>query len=124
MTLLEQTSMRSLRFLALFVPLAGCAPTLSYSATNPTPHKLYQHAPAQVEVHTVQPPDRPFVDVGVFELDDPSVDRGGQRESVVARLRTEAGKIGCDSIVIEGPNFVSAGLASLNRYRATCIVYR
>ncbi len=103
---------------------SACAPTLTlrFTATNAVPHALTARLPDQVEVHTVQPPDRSFVDVGVFEADD--ANPPGHAPVVIQLLRTKAGQTGCDSIVVQGPFFVDVAFVPFNRYRATCIVYR
>ncbi len=104
----------------LVLALASCVATTSFTPMNAPPQELVAIDPSKVEVHSVQPPDKSFVDVGVFQLDDSLHPEAG----AIEELRKQGGAMGCDSLVVQGPTFISAGCFSTNRYRATCIVYR
>jgi hypothetical protein len=106
-----------MRVLALILSLfiTGCAIAVSYSPMNPLPHSSAPRQAALVELHSVAPNDRPFVDVGVLEAINLP---GASKEEVEQRLRIEAGKIGCDALVLRGYRGNTA------TYDATCIVYK
>ena len=113
--------MRMLLPLAL---LSGCGLAFNYTKLNPPPRTLYQKKPADVELRTIAPAGRDFVEVGYFDLDEPNLIEGETSPKVMPQIRKEGAEQGCDALVVAGPTFVHLGVGSYNRYRATCIVYR
>src|SRR6185503_19557415 len=110
--------------LALFVVLAACGTQARFLPLNPPPHRLTPRAPETVEFHASGPPSRPFVDIGVIE----TLQESGATplEDVLARLRVEAGRLGCDGVVFLGGNdqvVAVDSVSTLRGYRASCIVY-
>jgi hypothetical protein len=114
------------------VLLAGCAYLWEtvpvYIPTNPRPHALYVKKPEDVAIFMTGRPDRPFVEVGMIEVQQ---DLRGQEDArtVVAKMRQFAGKRGCDALAIFSSNDgiwdPGGKLAASNvkGYRGSCIVY-
>jgi len=104
----------------------ACGTTSSFVQNNSPPHAMVARSPDEVEVHTVQPPARDFVDVGVVEVQERSDFVFTRPAEAVALLRSEAARHGCDSIVVhtetQSPGLFSS--AGVRTFRATCIVYR
>lgn len=115
---------RRASFVLAVTALGGCAVSTAFSPTNAPPHALSARAPASVEVHTLAPTDRPFVDIGLFEAYIDTV--ADNRDKVMKRLREDAGKRGCDAIITTAGSAVTPVLGpSVDTvYHATCIVYR
>lgn len=89
----------SLAIAAVF--LSGCGFSVSYTKTNASPRRLAPRQPSTVEVLTVAPPERPFVEVGLFEIEQESPQSGDSAE-MLEKLREEAATVGCDALVITG----------------------
>ena len=110
--------MRPSHWLLLF-GLAGCATQESvfFTPLNTPPRALRPRAPGTVELYQYARVIRPMSEVGVIEIRDPYdpehkfQPREADRQRFVHQLRAEAGKIGCD------------GLLLLEAYRAVCVVY-
>ena len=68
-----------------------------------------------VELHRIAPNDRPFVEVGTLDL---TGFWGDGTERADSLLRSKAGELGCDALVVQG--YVQKGA----RYRAVCLVYK
>src|SRR5262249_14935629 len=96
------------------VTFAGCGTTIHVSPTNPSPRPMTSRTPASVEVYTAGVPDQPYVEVALLE----AVSEGVGAEHVFQDLRAEAGRRGCEGLIIVS-GYV-AGAAS----RATCIMFR
>jgi hypothetical protein len=125
---------------ALGVALLGsaCATTVINShSLNPAPHPLKAREAAAVEVFTTGPPTRPFVEVALIEARQAGFDEA----PVFGELRSRAGVIGCEGLVLLGSNdsvvgsivstlpsaegsFISGYTETLHGYRATCIVWK
>ena len=106
------------------VALSGCAVAIGFSPTNAPPHALAPRAPSTVEVHTIAPTGRAFVDIGLLEATIDTI--GDDRQKVQNKLREAAAKRGCDGIVMDAGSAVVpvVGPSVDTIYRATCIVYR
>lgn len=129
--------------------LTACGTTTKYVATNPPPRAM-QPRPAQtVEVYTATHPDRPFVEVGILESQQSSEYSRHDMADIIGSMRNKAAKIGCDGVIIVGPNDTIAGsdtvagtdttrtrngsqeltyasttTHTLKGYRGVCIMYR
>lgn len=114
------------------IPLGACGTTVHYAATNASPRSLASRPSQTVEVFTATMPERPFVEVGLLEAQQSSAVSFDDQPAVLAKLREEAGRIGCDGLVLLGANDSVVGgggkqsshTATLKGYRATCVVYR
>jgi hypothetical protein len=114
--------------------LVGCGTNIAYVPLNSPPHPLTPRPPESVELFTTSPPQRPFVEVGAIESQQQSMSQDGV-DVIYAKMRAEAGKRGCDALVIVGSNDAtqvsgsmshgsgSVGSRTLKGYRATCVVF-
>jgi hypothetical protein len=74
--------------------IAGCNP-VKYNTLNPPPHPTTERDPDSVEVFSVEPPERPFVEVAVLirEMGAFGSDVRASRE-----IREKAAEKGCDAL--------------------------
>lgn len=116
----------------------GCATTVINShPLNSAPHPLKPREPAAVEIFTTGPPTRPFVEVALIEARQAGFDEA----PVFGELRSRAGAIGCEGLVLLRSNdsvvgsivsslpsaegsFISGYTETLHGYRATCIAWK
>lgn len=120
--------------LALLV-LSACGTTTRFAATNPAPHPLTARPPAAVEVFATGLPQRPFVEVGLIQGRQSSEFSGDEMPEIIAEMRSEAGKQGCDGLVINGASdsqqsstyvsrhSMSSSSKTLEGFWGACIVY-
>jgi hypothetical protein len=125
--------------------LGACAPSIEYVATNRPAHALAPRPPESVEVYTASVPDRPFQEIGLIEIQQArAFATGDSPGEQIWALRVEAGRRGCEAVILTGPNDALVGYSSrtaavgregavvtasshqetLKGYRATCIIYR
>jgi hypothetical protein len=101
---------------------AGCM-HVSTREINPAPHPLLARPPQTVEVITMGPPARPFVEVALIETQRRSVFNG----DTFAALREAAAERGCDAVVVLGSNDRVIGdrhvTGTQEGYRGTCIAW-
>ena len=113
--------------LAALLALSACGYQTQFVATNPPPRPMYRRAPETVEVFTASgKPTRAYVEVGILQT------RQGDGESghiaaIIEEMRGEAGKLGCDALVINGasPDVVGGedGTRTYQGYWGACILY-
>jgi len=108
---------RAVYLLALLV-VVGCGNRIKYVQTNTAPGPLYAKQPNEVEVFE-KPPARPFLQLGIFEAEQKSA--YDKADALVAKIRKEAGKIGCEAVVIQ--TTIADGGVGLKSFRAACLVY-
>lgn len=120
---MDGTHCRGLRHRIQFVP------------TNPPPRQLVPRSPESVQTFDVRPPERPFVEIGMLEARRKSAYSSADMADIVAAMRKEAGKKGCDALVItgtadevmgSGSTFRGTGameVTTLKGYRGSCIVF-
>jgi hypothetical protein len=131
---------------ALFV-LTGCGHSFSYSSLNTPSRPLTPREPANVQVLFGTTPSVPFVEVGLFEIEQQTPLSPGTTE-MIGKLRERAAEIGCDAVLVTretdrvisssgqyqgtatgaGPTYQVQGTttrttASVHGLRALCIVY-
>lgn len=108
----------------------GCYPPSSppvYVPINERPHTLYVKRPDQVEIYMAGKPDRPFVEIGMIEVQEDW--QSPNSRDVVTKMREFAGQRGCDALAIFSGNdsmYDPGGKASataVHGYRGSCIVY-
>jgi hypothetical protein len=105
---------------------AACVTTSSsVQPTNPSPRPLSPRPVTSVEVFTASQPPRPFVEVALIKASGSS--QGDARTGLVQEMRSEAARIGCDGIVVNGSAETVAphdGMGgSVLGYSSACIVY-
>lgn len=110
------------------VVVAGCSIAVDRTKLNPPPHPLKKRPASAVEIFMRKAPERPFVEVYLIEAQQEV--GAGESNELIGELREEAGRAGCDGLVINGTDktIFSGGLglssSTSKGYRATCIVYR
>lgn len=108
-----------------FMVCNGCrVADMSYVQLRSPHQPLTSRSAESVEVFIAAKPPRPFTEVGLIEA---RAGTGMSRRDVIDACRREAGRVGCDAIVIIGGieeedsehklMYYGAG------YRASCIVY-
>jgi hypothetical protein len=116
------------RSLALVCCLAACGTTVQYTPTNAPPRPMRARPPGTVELFTSSKPDRPFVEVGILEAQQSSKYSTDRMPEIIAELRKEAAKIGCDAIMMTGAADQVTGdekvTTTLKGYRGTCIMWK
>ena len=122
--------------LLLAAALSGCGTRIAYLPTNTPPRTLQPRNADSVQVFSVAPPDRPFVEVGIIETQQESMYSTDSELIVFSRLREEAARQGCDGLVVLGSNDGVQVVGSYGRYggttsgrtlkgyRGTCIVWK
>lgn len=114
--------------------IAACGTSIKPTALNPAPHPMYARPAAAVEVFTSGAPPRPHVDVALLEAEESSRFSTADTGDMIGALRTRAGAMGCDAVVISGATSRDPGMRDSeawlyeNRHErkglfATCIVY-
>jgi hypothetical protein len=83
---------------------AACGTTTSYSPTNPSPRAMQPRAPEQVYVYTTALPQVPFVEVGIIVSRQSSTMSVHRMPEILAAMRKEAARLGCDGLIINGVN--------------------
>jgi hypothetical protein len=97
----------STSFLALtaWAAAVGCASPnrVAYSAINTPPRPFVPRTAADVDVSVGKPPARPYVEVGLFEVDQGTGSNGlpASTESMIDTLREHAALRGCDAVQVK-----------------------
>jgi len=129
--------MRVLALLSATVSLlvAACGTTVQWVPTNASPRPLAPRHPSTVEVWTTGVPDRPYTEVGIITARQSSEMSLDEMPEIINELRTEAARIGCDAVAIQGKNDKVVGHGSsargtgssytstLEGYWGACLVY-
>lgn len=115
--------------------LAACGTTTRFVATNPSPHPLTPKPAAQVHVYTTGAPAVAYVEVGILQSRQSSDLSTHEMPQIIATMRAEAGKIGCDGVIINGAadkaessttvteSSYSSSQSTLEGFWGACIVY-
>jgi hypothetical protein len=127
--MLASADMRDPTLVLLALVLGSCSgTTIQFARTNQPPHALQPRAPETVEVFHAGPPQRAYVEIGVFEGQQMSEYSFDTRADIARDLQAAAAQTGCDALVFVGTNdsISGGGEYSVNTrkgYRAVCIVY-
>ncbi|MGE5182249.1 MAG: hypothetical protein ACM31C_09310 [Acidobacteriota bacterium] len=117
--------MRTSTLLAV-VLVTACGTSLTQTQINQPPHAMSPRPAASVEILSSGPPTRPHVDVAILQAQQQAYSLDDQAD-MIAKLRGEAARLGCDALVINGPDNGAAGTRdttwTLHGYFATCIAY-
>jgi len=115
--------------------LTACGTTAQFAATNPSPRPLHARPAETVTVFTTGLPSQPFVEVGIIQARQSSELSVDELPEILAEMRVEAGRHGCDGLVINGTrdsssstttvsrNAVTSSSQTLEGFWGTCIVY-
>jgi uncharacterized membrane protein len=118
--------------LALGLGSAACGTVAAFMPLNEPPHPLEPRPALKVEMFTTSQPTRPFVEVGLISIGIASVVSGSSDLMILADARVEAGKHGCDGLVLKSENKMASGgniQGQVNvsertaGFRLVCIVY-
>ena len=117
--------MRSL--LACLAFAAACGTTTRFIATNPSPRPLQPRAPESVAVFTTGHPDVPYVEVGIIQGRQSSSVSFDEMPGIIAAMRTDAARSGCDALIINGASDKVVGdrhsTDTLEGFWGACVVY-
>jgi hypothetical protein len=117
---------------AAALALCACGAKVTYTSMNSPPRPTQPRAADAVEVFMTQQPARPYVEVGMLEAQQQSTIGGGDALDLLKAMREEAGRQGCDGIIVTGSSDKVVGTGSstgvlvgtLKGYRAVCIVFK
>ncbi len=116
------------------VALGGCGLSVDYTPTNMAPHAMRPRPPGAVKLFTSQPPRGSYVDVGYLEVRQQTYNHSSQ-SAIIQAMRREAGRRGCEGLVITGSanEVVGSGssyngqgsmsVRTLKGLRGSCIVF-
>jgi hypothetical protein len=121
--------MRNLR-LALLALVFGsaCGTTANFTPLNAAPRPLAARAPDTVEIFQ-EPPPKAYVVVGTIETQPASAYADPRlTPKLVATMRGEAARVGCDALLMQGntpvpADTLSARAVASTSYRAACLVF-
>lgn len=113
--------------------LVACGSTSAFMPLNPPPHPVKPRPPEEVQMFTASAPTRPYVEVGLITAGIASSYSGDGDFEILGVLRQEAGKRGCEGVIVTGENKLATGTANeitgvtvterTSGYRAVCIVF-
>ncbi len=96
--------------------LTACGTTTRFAATNPSPRPLASRPAESVTVFATGLPDRPFVEVGLIQARQSSEFSVGEMPEIIAEMRAEAGRRGCDGLVINGASDKTSSSTTVSRH--------
>lgn len=114
------------------VALAACGTTTRFAPLNSSPHPLTPRPASMVQVLTTSLPAQPYIELGIIQGTQASELSLHEMPQIVATMRKEAGRRGCDALVLNGPNNTSPGVGqitttdhprSLQGFWGTCVVF-
>lgn len=116
----------------LALTAAACGTATQYTALNKAPHALAPKAPADVLLYTSGPPAVPYTELGMIQGNQESEYSHVDMRTIIAAMRSKAGQMGCDGLVINGAAAKQTDLLFANKeartrtlegYWGTCIVF-
>ena len=112
---------------SLLLVAAACGTTTRFIATNPAPHPIASRPAASVAVFTTGHPDVPYVEVGIIQGRQSSTVSFDEMPGIIAAMRADAGKAGCDALIINGSSDKVVGdrhsTDTLEGFWGACVVY-
>lgn len=118
--------------LALAGGSMGCGTTTRFTPLNPSPHPLQARPAAAVEVYSTGLPARPYTEVGLIQGTQSSEYSSDDMPEIITAMRAEAGRVGCDALILNGPNTRSTSAVgtlpgenqvNLQGFWGTCITF-
>ncbi|MEM1034525.1 MAG: hypothetical protein AAF928_15660 [Myxococcota bacterium] len=82
--------------------LNGCGTTVRYVQTNPPPAPRSVRPASAVHVYTTGGPAQPYTEIGIIQARQDSPHSYDELPEVLDEMRAEAGRQGCDGLVITG----------------------
>jgi hypothetical protein len=124
-----EVPMRIVR-LALLALVFGsaCGTTTTFAPLNASPRPLAARAPDSVEIFQ-EPPSKAYVVVGTIETQPESAYADTRlTPKLVAAMRGEAARAGCDALLMQGntpvpADTLGARAVASTSYRAACLVF-
>ncbi len=101
----------------LFV--TACGTTTQFAATNASPRPLAARPAESVSVFATGLPNRPFVEVGIIQARQSSEFSVDELPEILAEMRTEAGRRGCDGLVINGTRDAQSSSTTVSHHAVT-----
>lgn len=113
--------------LLLCVALWGCNP-VKYNTMNAPPHPTVSRSPESVELYSVDPPARPFVEVALLQREMGSLEGDAHALKLIREVAAEKG---CDALWLNPTRehivaFISTESVTVLPFRtkqAVCLVY-
>lgn len=119
--------MRNALVSILLVAATACGTTTRFIATNPSPHPLASRPAGSVAVFTTGHPDVPYVEVGIIQGRQSSTVSFDEMPGIIAAMRNDAGRAGCDALIINGASDKVVGdrhsTDTLEGFWGACVVY-
>jgi len=112
-------SHRSSRYLLAMLLITACGTTTQFAATNHSPRPLTARPADSVVVFATGLPDRPFVEVGLIQARQSSEFSADEMPEIIAEMRAEAGRRGCDGLVINGASDSSSSSTTVSHHAVT-----
>ena len=113
--------------LASFLLVAACGTTTRFMPTNPSPRPLAARPAGTVAVFTTGHPEVPYVEIGIIQGRQSSAASFDEMPAIIASMREDAGKAGCDALIINGSSDKTVGdrhqTDTLEGYWGACVVY-
>lgn len=106
-------------FLLSMLFVTACGTTTQFAATNASPRPLAPRPAESVTVFATGLPDRPFVEVGIIQARQSSEFSVDEMPEILAEMRTEAARQGCDGLVINGTRDSSSSSTTVSRHAVT-----
>ncbi|MEM9189559.1 MAG: hypothetical protein AAGF12_10320 [Myxococcota bacterium] len=107
--------------------LAGCGTAVQFAATSPSPHPYVPRSPEEVALIASGTPERAYAELGILQARQESRFSTHSLADVLHEMRTRAGAIGCDAVIIQGrADGVDGdrhGTFTLDGVYGTCIVW-
>ena len=104
----------------------GCGTSIATMPLNTPPHALRPRSPEQVEVFVGKSPTRDFVEVAMIDAQQETYSVDDEPE-VLWKMRQRAGEIGCDGLMIVGPDDAVVGDKNYTwtekGFRGACLVW-
>lgn len=89
--------------------LAACGTTTQWVPTNPSPRPMTPRSASSVEVWTTGVPNKPYTEVGLITARQSSGYSTHGMPDIINALRVEAGRIGCDAVMLKGKDDTVVG---------------
>jgi len=115
--------------MALLLATTACGFSLRTTALASPTKPLVPRAGSAVDLYVTSRPTVPVRDLAILTVEEASIYAGGTEAMALEQLRDEAGRMGCDGLVLLGPSGgVGSGLdgknaRSLAGLRGACVEY-
>ena len=113
--------------IAALLVTAACGTTTRFIATNPSPRPIAAKPAELVQVFTTGHPDVPYVETGIIQARQSSTVSFDEMPEIIAKMREDAGKAGCDALIINGASDKVVGdrhsTDTLEGFWGACVVY-